>query len=339
MAFVPGSASGNIVRGSALMNHGENPDEHVASDGFYKQGYKNPTIGNNAPEPFNQFLDKPSYDLKRQNSMVITISDSDDWRADKDVFLFAKLRATDVIYSITVLCDDDFNNQNFVLPVAYMADRNSQEPILWDEQTVTTTALTITDVPASSRSLFTFTTPDLVEAKDWYNHAYLTVSDSSKIPDGTYVIYNYARDGLGNVSFTLSTDYDSISGTYLRVGTASTTHTNQTATFTFTRSRYACPFFDTSVNPELDLGLPSNDATGELMNWNVAGRDSHSISKELVYANLNNTPSNSTFRSRSYPRLMRKDDVVYLGATFVRKPTFDSGKTYSRLGFSVTFGR
>lgn len=332
-------SNGNIYRGSALWNQGKLENDHVNTEGYNTAGVVNHANGINRTEPFNQILENSSTYSKNQTSSPITIYNSDSWEEVKDVFIFAKLKATDVLNSIKVITDAKFDSSNFFLVNIYLGDKASQEPILWDEKTITTNGLSITDNTSVSphRSTFTFTTSDMVHAKDWYNDQKITVSGSSTISDGTYTIKNYTRNsGSTTVSFTLSSDPADLSGSYVDIGASST---NQTATFTFVRNKGIRHIYSTNTNSAADGAIPLNEDTGELMNWNTVGRSCHSLGKEMHHHNRNySSYGNLTFLNRNADRLIKSDDICYLGCSFLRSPTFDGGETYARLGFSVDYG-
>lgn len=330
-------SNGNIYRGSALWNQGKQPNDHVSTEGYNAAGVINQTNGINRTEPFNEILENNSTYSKNQTSGAIAILDSDNWQEAKDVFIFAKLRATDVLNSIKVMTDAKFDASNFFLVNIYLADKASQEPILWDEKTITTNGLSITDDDSNNRTTFTFTTSDMVHAKDWYNDQTITVSGSSTIPAGTYTINNYTRNsGSTTVSFTLSSNPADISGSYVDIGASST---NQTATFTFVRNKGIRHIYSINTNSAADGAIPLNEDTGEIMSWNTIGRSCHSLGKELHEYNKDYTSrGSSTFLNRTADRLIKSDDICYLGCSFLRSPTFDGGETSARLGFSVDYG-
>lgn len=331
------SVNGNVVRGHNLINLGVNPDKLVATDSFFAPGYVNTSSMLNREEPFNQILDKASYSVRNQHSGNFALSESRQWMPEgKDVFIFAKLKATDVLHSVKLVTDGRFDATNFFLISAYLGDRASQEPIVSELETKTTNSLTIADDAANSRTLFTFTTPDFVKAKDWYTYNYVTVSNSTTIPDGTYLFSSYVRPDTSSVQFSLSTDPASLGGTYVDVISGGSTLTNQTATFTFRKHKAAAYLYDSEINAAVDDDIPSNTLTGEQINWNTQGRTMHSILKE--YYSSSSYDTNNTWRARSVPRLVTKDDIVYLGCTFVRIQRYDTGQTAARLGFSTTYG-
>lgn len=331
------SSNGNIVRGRNLINLGKNPDELVATNSFNAQGFVNSNAMLNREEPFNQTLDKGNQNIRNQHSGTFIPIITRQWMPEgKDAFIFAKLKATDTLHSIRLVTDGSFDSSNFFLISAYLGDRVSQEPIIQELETKTTNSLTIADDASNSRTLFTFTTPDFVKAKDWYTYNYVTVSNSTTIPDGEYLFSHYRRPDNFTVEFALSTDPDSLGGTYVDVMSGATTLTNQTATFTFRKHKAAAYIFDSEINAAVNDDIPSNTLTGEQINWNIQGRTMHSILKE-AYSN-HNIETTNTWRTRNVPRLVRNDDIVYLGCTFVRKQTYDVGKSSARLGFSTTYG-
>lgn len=331
------SVNGNVVRGHNLINLGKNPDELVGTDIFFAPGYVNTSNMLNREEPFNQILDKPYQSIKNQHSGNFIVQESRQWMPEgQDVFIFAKLNANDTLQSIRLVTDGGFDSNNFFLISAYLGDRASQEPLVYELETKTTNSLTIADDAANSRTLFTFTTPDFVKAKDWYTYNYVTVSNSTTIPDGTYLFSHYRRPDTSSVEFALSTDPDSLAGTYLDAISGGSTLTNQTATFTFRKHKAAAYIYDSEINAAVNDDIPSNTLTGEQINWNYQGRTMHSILKES-YSN-HALDTTATWRLRNVPRLVKNDDIVYLGCTFVRKQTYDVGETAARLGFSTTYG-
>jgi len=330
-------SNGNIYRGSAVWNQGKLGDDHVSTEGYNAAGVINYTNGINRTEPFNQILENNSTYSKNQTSSPISILDSQNWQEAKDVFIFAKLRATDVLNSIKVSTDAKFDSSNFFLVNIYLGDRTSQEPILWDEETITTNSLSITDDAGNNRTKFTFTTSDMINAKDWYNDQTITVSGSSTISSGTYTIKNYTRNsGSTTVDFTLSSNPANLAGSYVNI---EATSTNQTATFTFVRNKGIRHIYSTNTNSAADGSIPLNEDTGEIMTWNAVGRSCHSLGKEMHEYNKDySSYGNLTFLNRTADRLIKKDDICYLGCSFLRSPTFDGGETSSRLGFSVDYG-
>lgn len=328
----------NVVRGHNLINLGENPDTFTPTDSFYSTGYINASVMLNRDEPFNQILDSKAYGytMKNQTSGNYTLASTRQWMPEKDVYIFAKLKATDVLHSVKLITDGKLDGSNFFLISAYLGDRASQEPLVSEEVTQTTNSLTVTDDATNSRTIFTFTTPDFVKAKDWYTYNYVTVSNSNNIPDGTYLLSYYTRTSNTTIDFALSTDPDSLAGTYVDTRSGQTPLTNQTATFTFRKHKAAAYLYDAEINAAADDDIPSNTLTGEQINWNIQGRTIHSILKESYF--YHDIETTNTFRNRNVPRIVRKDDIVYLGCTFVRRQTYDVGQVGARLGFSTTYG-
>ena len=338
----------NTWRGSALWNQSEAPDDNIATNDWTTQGYIVNENGLNRTQSLSTPLEKNSTVIKNQTSEPITIYDNQSWQEAKDVFLFAKLKATDVLHSVKILTDGKFGSWNFPFVNIYVADRVTQKPILWDEKTVTTSTLSWVDdtsVGDNHKTVFTFNSSNLVHVKDWYANGAnagmkLTVAGSSALSAGDYWMGNFSRPSASTVSFTLSTNISDVAGTYVDLGTSAS---NQTETFSFVRNLGVRSIFDGDQNSQIADLTPDYDNVGELMNWENRGKTLHSLAKREVHRKSlidsgHTAYANHTWVARSYARPMTKDDICYLGCSFLRPINLDDGKTYVKLGFTVDYG-
>ena len=329
------TAGDNVVRGQQLINKSANPriyqeDQYWTDNGTFRQDNQI-----NSSQPFNAILENNSITMKKQTSPYHTILDTRPWKEHEDVYLFAKVKASAVFDYIRLFSSPNTGLVNIHINM-YACDPHTHKPFIWDRQTIDTTNLTIADDDGNNRTKFSISDPNIIDTNDFTNYNLLTVSGSSTVSDGTYVMNNIERTSSTNMDFTLSSDPDAITTSYLDVRDGESTLNDQSATFSYVRSTKIYGFRNHGIDLDASTGLPNDAERGIYQSWYTTGRTHFEMAKGQYLNRL--VPTTHIDKFRAAYKSISPEDYVYWGFDFRRPIASDDGHTYFNIGAELSYG-
>ena len=339
------AGSGNIIKGSAICNVAPpNRNWKETDERYNKQTFKHTTWINRPEFEFRQNLDYQPSNLKNQSSFAITILESQPWERYKDVFLFAKLKASSAITSVKLMTDGGFASivgNGYI----YTCNQETLVPDIYDTHTETSSnTFAYSDDSGNDRTLFTLTgnlSHLQIRTGDVLSFSGTTVASLNSSTN--YTAVNVTRPSDQTISFTL-TEGDGGDDVDFHDGESAVT--GAAATISHLANSAAANLFDFGnhadhIRPDNDDFLeeytPSALTSAEILQWNFAGRTVSSACYPQQYYKFNNTVSENITTPNNSPRLVHPEDYVYLGITLLQAATFDVGATNGRLSASVDY--